>query len=61
MISFVKRYLTVKEAAERARVSEMTIRRWYMTEGLPVHQRKHGCKVLIKPVDLRDFITQRQS
>lgn len=53
-------FLTIEEAAELARVSGRTLRRWLATGRLPYHQASARSRVLIKPHDLEQFLTRHE-
>ena len=52
-------YLPLKEAAVWAGVSARTVKRW-IADGLPSYQAGHRTKVLIRPMDIDQFLTRRQ-
>jgi predicted site-specific integrase-resolvase len=52
-------YLPLKEAAGWAGVSARTVKRW-IADGLPCYQAGHRTKVLIRPMDIDQFLTRRQ-
>jgi predicted site-specific integrase-resolvase len=52
-------YLPLKQAAVWAGVSARTMKRW-VAEGLPSYQAGHRTKVLIRPMDIDQFLTRRQ-
>ena len=52
-------YLPLKEAAIWAGVSARTVKRW-LADGLPSYQAGHRTKVLIRPMDIDEFLTRRQ-
>jgi excisionase family DNA binding protein len=53
-------FLLLSEAAQYARVSPRTVRRW-IAQGLPFHQVKAGSRVLIKSTDLERFLTRYET
>jgi hypothetical protein len=52
-------YLPLKQAAVWASVSARTMKRW-MADGLPSYQAGHRTKVLVRPMDIDQFLTRRQ-
>jgi predicted site-specific integrase-resolvase len=52
-------FLTIEHAGQFADVSSKTIKRW-IGEGLPVYQAGPRTRVLIRPVDVENFLTRRQ-
>ena len=53
-------FLLLSEAAQYARVSPRTVRRW-LAKGLPYHQAGTGSRVLIKQMDLEQFLTRHDA
>jgi excisionase family DNA binding protein len=54
-------FLTIEEAAQLARVSGRTLRRWLAAGRLPYHQASARSRVLIKPEDLEDYLTRHEA
>jgi hypothetical protein len=52
-------YLPLKQAADWAGVSARTMKRW-LAGGLPSYQAGPREKILIRPVDIDQFLTRRQ-
>ena len=52
-------YLSLREAAKWASVSERTLRRW-IGQGLPKYQAGRRAKVLVRPEDITEFLTKSQ-
>lgn len=52
------KYLSVKEAAKKAEVTEWTVRRWIREEKLPARKKKYGKRhtYLITEKDLDKFL-----
>ena len=52
-------YLGINDAAEWAGISTRTLKRW-IARGLPCYQAIPREKVLLKPVDIEQFLTKHQ-
>jgi hypothetical protein len=52
-------YLPLKQAAVWAGVSARTMKRW-VADGLPSYQAGHRTKVLIRPMDIDQFLIKRR-
>ncbi len=52
-------YLSLKQAAVWAGVSARTIKRW-VADGLPSYQAGPRTKVLVRPMDIDQFLTMRK-
>jgi predicted site-specific integrase-resolvase len=50
-------YLSLREAATWASVSQRTLRRW-IGQGLPKYQAGRRAKVLVRPEDIAQFLTK---
>jgi excisionase family DNA binding protein len=53
-------YWTIEQAAERASVSEHTIRAWIKKGSLPSAQAAPRGRHLIRPTDLAELLTPRR-
>ena len=53
-------YLSIEHAAEWADVSTKTIKRW-IKAGLPTYQAGPRAKVLVKPIDIDEFLNRKQA
>lgn len=52
-------YLPLKQAAVWAGVSSRTMKRW-LDGGLPSYQAGPRTKLLVRPIDIDQFLTRRQ-
>lgn len=57
-ISFMKEYLTIKEACEYTTVSNNTFTNNFIAEGLPTF--KIGQKIYVRKNDINNFISQHR-